>query len=136
MGCGRRSPCSARATRRVADERQPDAPGQRLAERDPAADEAVPGQANGTNPVVLAAPADAKLSDKQYSDAVAATVASLKKDHDVSSAISPLSKAGKSFLSKDGRIGYISTTSSSSCRRRRVIHGSWTSATHLPNSTA
>jgi RND superfamily putative drug exporter len=69
-----------------------------------------PAQANGTNPVVLAAPADAKLSDKQYSDAVAATVASLKKDHDVSSAISPLSKAGKSFLSKDGRIGYISLT--------------------------
>jgi RND superfamily putative drug exporter len=69
-----------------------------------------PAQANGTNPVVLAAPPGAKLSDKNYSDAVDATVKSLKKDKDVSSAISPLSKAGKSFLSKDGRIGYISLT--------------------------
>jgi putative drug exporter of the RND superfamily len=69
-----------------------------------------PAQANGTNPVVIAAPAGAKLSDKKYSDAVAATVKSLKQDHDVSSAISPLSRAGKTFLSKDGRIGYISLT--------------------------
>jgi RND superfamily putative drug exporter len=66
-----------------------------------------PAQANGTNPVVMAAPAGKKLSDKKYSDAIAATVESLKKDHDVSSAVSPLSKAGESSLSKDGRIGYI-----------------------------
>src|SRR3954467_6549039 len=32
-----------------------------------------PLQANGTNPVVLEAPAGAKLSDKQYADAVAST---------------------------------------------------------------
>src|SRR3954468_3339082 len=69
-----------------------------------------PAQANGTNPVVMEAPAGAKLTDKKYSDAVAATVTSLKKDHDVSSAVSPLSNAGKNFLSKDGRIGYISLT--------------------------
>src|SRR4051795_8744625 len=53
-----------------------------------------PAQANGTNPVVMEAPAGAKLTDKKYSDAVAATVTSLKKDHDVSSAVSPLSNAG------------------------------------------
>ena len=69
-----------------------------------------PAQANGTNQVVMEAPAGAKLSDKKYADAIAATVTALKKDHDVAGAVSPLSKAGKSFLSKDGRIGYISLT--------------------------
>ena len=67
-----------------------------------------PVQANGTNPVVMKAPAGAKLKDKKYADAVGATVDSLRKDPAVASATSPLSAAGKNLLSKDGRIGYIS----------------------------
>jgi putative drug exporter of the RND superfamily len=67
-----------------------------------------PAQANGTNPVVMKTPAGTKLSDKKYADAVNATVTSLKKQPLVSSAVSPLSPAGKNHLSKDGRIGYIS----------------------------
>ena len=69
-----------------------------------------PAQANGTNPVVMQAPAGTKLSDKQYADAISATVDGFKRDHDVSAAVSPLSKAGSALLSKDGRIGYISLT--------------------------
>ncbi len=69
-----------------------------------------PAQANGTNPVVMQAPAGAKLTDQKYSGAVDATVKSLEKNPEVSSAVSPLSDAGKAFLSKDGRIGYISLT--------------------------
>src|SRR5690242_6081898 len=67
-----------------------------------------PAQANGSNPVVMKTPAGTKLTDKKYSDAVGATVTSLKKQPLVSSAISPLDPAGKNHLSKDGRIGYIS----------------------------
>jgi putative drug exporter of the RND superfamily len=67
-----------------------------------------PVQANGTNPVVMKVPAGAKLTDKKYSDAVDATVKSLRKQPEVASATSPLSKAGQTFLSKDKRIGYIS----------------------------
>jgi putative drug exporter of the RND superfamily len=67
-----------------------------------------PVQANGTNPVVMKAPAGSKLTDKKYSDAVGATVDSLRKDPAVASATSPLSTTGKNLLSKDGRIGYIS----------------------------
>src|SRR5256885_12703337 len=69
-----------------------------------------PVQANGTNPVVLKTPGGAKLTDKKYSDAVDATVKSLRKEPTVASAISPLSQAGKTFLSKDKQIGYISVT--------------------------
>jgi RND superfamily putative drug exporter len=69
-----------------------------------------PVQANGTNPVVLKTPGGAKLTDKKYSDAVDATVKSLRKEPGVASAISPLSQAGKTFLSKDKQIGYISVT--------------------------
>jgi putative drug exporter of the RND superfamily len=69
-----------------------------------------PVQANGTNPVVMKTPGSAKLTDKKYSDAVDATVKSLRKEPGVASAVSPLSKAGAAFLSKDKRIGYISVT--------------------------
>ena len=68
-----------------------------------------PAQANGSNPVVMKTPAGTKLTDKKYADAVNATVTSLKKQPLVSSAVSPLSTAGQSHLSKkDPRIGYIS----------------------------
>ncbi|HEY7630043.1 MAG TPA: MMPL family transporter [Thermoleophilaceae bacterium] len=70
--------------------------------------ERFPVQANGTNPVVMKVPAGAKLTDKKYSDAVDATVKSLRKEPGVASAVSPLSKAGQNALSKDKTIGYIS----------------------------
>src|SRR6188472_4544872 len=66
-----------------------------------------PSQANGTNPVVLTAPKGAKLSDAKYKTPIDDTVSALKKDPDVASATSPLSKSGKSLNAKNGRIGYI-----------------------------
>jgi catechol 2,3-dioxygenase-like lactoylglutathione lyase family enzyme len=64
-----------------------------------------PSQANGTNPVVLRAPAGAKLTDAKYKQPIDATVAAFKKDPDVRDATSPLD--AKDILSKDARTGYI-----------------------------
>jgi putative drug exporter of the RND superfamily len=64
-----------------------------------------PSQANGTNPVVLRAPAGAKLTDSKYKQPIDATVAAFKKDPDVRDATSPLDQA--SLLAKDQRTGYI-----------------------------
>jgi RND superfamily putative drug exporter len=69
----------------------------------------LPDQANGTNPIVMEADSG-KLTDQKYSDAIGKTVDALKKQPDVRSAISPLSKAGSYALSKDGKIGYIVVT--------------------------
>jgi putative drug exporter of the RND superfamily len=68
--------------------------------------ERLPQQAYGSNPVVLKAKSG-KLTDDQNSQAVADTVSELKKTPHVTSAISPLSKEGSAFLSKDKTIGYI-----------------------------
>jgi RND superfamily putative drug exporter len=69
--------------------------------------ERLPQQAYGSNPVVLKAKSGTKLTDDQNSQAVADTVTELKKTPHVTSAISPLSKEGSAFLSKDKTIGYI-----------------------------
>jgi RND superfamily putative drug exporter len=73
-----------------------------------------PAQANGTNPMVMEAPQGAKLTDKQYADAINTTVSDLQKTPGVGGAVSPLSQQGKDFLSKDQRIGYISLSLSDS----------------------
>ncbi len=67
-----------------------------------------PEQANGTNPVVIAAPSGQKLSDAKYSQAIADATAAFKKDPSVRDATSPLTSEGSDDLSKDGRIGFIS----------------------------
>ncbi len=69
----------------------------------------LPGQAYGSNPLVIESHG-AKLTSAAYSKAVSATVTNLNKDPIVTSAISPLSSAGSDFLSKNGRIGYIPVT--------------------------
>ncbi len=66
----------------------------------------LPSQAYGSNPLVFKTPSG-KLSDSKNSQAISQTVDNLKKDPNVTSAISPLSSEGKNFLSKDGNIGYI-----------------------------
>jgi RND superfamily putative drug exporter len=66
-----------------------------------------PEQANGTNPVVMTAPAGAKLTDAKYEKPIDDAVSALRKDPDVRAATSPLAKAGAAYLSKDERIGYI-----------------------------
>ncbi|HEY6761923.1 MAG TPA: MMPL family transporter [Baekduia sp.] len=66
-----------------------------------------PQQANGSNPVVLTAPAGKKVTDDAYSKPIADTVAALKADPDVRDATSPLSSEGASLLSKDQNIGVI-----------------------------
>jgi putative drug exporter of the RND superfamily len=64
-----------------------------------------PSQANGTNPVVLRAPAGATLTDSKYKKPIDDTVAGFKKDPDVRDATSPLDS--QTLLSKDKRTGYI-----------------------------
>src|SRR6185436_13770616 len=58
-----------------------------------------PTQAYGTNPLVVATDSG-KLTDSKYSNAIKSTVSNLKKESTVTSAISPLSSAGSSQLSK------------------------------------
>ena len=70
-------------------------------------EERFPSQANGTNPVVLRAPDDAKLSASKYKAPVDDTVSALRKDPDVRDATSPLSSKGSSLLTKNASIGYI-----------------------------
>jgi len=66
----------------------------------------LPQQAYGSNPLVIEAP-KGKLTQPQYSAAVAETAKRLNQLGDVNSAISPLSPQGAAFLSKDQSIGYI-----------------------------
>jgi RND superfamily putative drug exporter len=66
-----------------------------------------PTQAYGTNPLVIATDSG-KLTSSKYSNAIKSTVSNLKKLPTVTSAISPLSNAGSSALSKNKQIGYIS----------------------------
>jgi putative drug exporter of the RND superfamily len=66
-----------------------------------------PSQAYGTNPLVVATDSG-KLTDSKYSKAINSSVSALKKTPHVTAAISPLSNAGASALSKDKQIGYIS----------------------------
>ena len=66
-----------------------------------------PSQANGTNPVVLKAPAGEKLNAQKYKQPIDDTVAALKKDPGVRDATSPLSKDGAALLAKDKAVGYI-----------------------------
>ena len=68
-----------------------------------------PTQAYGSNPLVIATDSG-KLTDSKYSKAIKSSVQKLKKTPHVTGAISPLSKAGKSALSKDKQTGYISVT--------------------------
>jgi RND superfamily putative drug exporter len=65
-----------------------------------------PSQAYGTNPLVVATDSG-KLTDSKYSKAIKSTVSNLKKDPNVTAAISPLAKEGAGALSKDKQIGYI-----------------------------
>ncbi len=69
----------------------------------------LPDQAYGTNPIVLEA-GQGKLTDSKNKKAVDNAVKSLKQNPHVIRAVSPLGKAKKVQLSKDGKIGYISVT--------------------------
>jgi RND superfamily putative drug exporter len=71
--------------------------------------ESLPDQANGTNPIVMQS-TKGKLTDSANSKAIGQTVDALRKQADVRSAVSPLSKAGSYALSKDQKIGYIVVT--------------------------
>jgi putative drug exporter of the RND superfamily len=67
----------------------------------------LPEQAYGSNPLVIEAPSGKRLTEPEYSAAVAETVENLEGQPDVNSAVSPLTPAGANFLSKDQTIGYI-----------------------------
>ncbi len=66
----------------------------------------LPEQAYGSNPLVLEA-TKGKLTEPKYAQPVAAVVKRLEGIHYVNSAVSPLSKEGVAFLSKDQTVGYI-----------------------------
>jgi RND superfamily putative drug exporter len=67
----------------------------------------LPKQAYGSNPLVFEATAAKKLTEQKYAQAIGETQKNLEALPDVNSAISPVSKEGTNFLSKDQRIGYI-----------------------------
>ncbi|MGN6256943.1 MAG: MMPL family transporter [Solirubrobacterales bacterium] len=66
----------------------------------------LPEQAYGSNPLVFEAP-KGKLTDPKYAQPVAEVVKRLEALHYVNSAVSPLSKQGAAFLSKDRTVGYV-----------------------------
>jgi len=66
----------------------------------------LPEQAYGSNPLVLEA-TKGKLTEPKYAQPVAEVVKKLEGIHYVNSAVSPLSKEGAAFLSKDQTVGYI-----------------------------
>jgi len=66
----------------------------------------LPQQAYGSNPLVLEA-TRGKLTEPKYAQPVAEVVKNLEAIHYVNSAVSPLSKEGVAFLSKDQTVGYI-----------------------------
>jgi RND superfamily putative drug exporter len=66
----------------------------------------LPEQAYGSNPLVLEA-TKGKLTEPKYAQPVAEVVKKLEGIHYVNSAVSPLSKEGVAFLSKDQTVGYI-----------------------------
>jgi RND superfamily putative drug exporter len=66
----------------------------------------LPQQAYGSNPLVLEA-ASGKLTEPKYAQPVAEVVKRLQAIGFVNSAVSPLSKEGLAFLSKDQTVGYI-----------------------------
>ena len=65
------------------------------------------GASNGTNPIVLRAPAGARLTDAAERRAVTAIAAAYARDPGVRAVVSPLEPAGAAQLSRDGRIGYL-----------------------------
>jgi len=69
-----------------------------------------PSQAYGTNPLVVATDSG-KLTDSKYSKAINSSVSALKKTPHVTAAVSPLSDAGASALSKDKQIPKITVLS-------------------------
>jgi putative drug exporter of the RND superfamily len=66
----------------------------------------LPEQAYGSNPLVIEAP-QGKLTEAEYSAAMAETAKKLNSLEDVNSAVSPVSPQGANFLSKDQSIGYF-----------------------------
>ncbi|ADB48640.1 MMPL family transporter [Conexibacter woesei] len=65
------------------------------------------GASNGTNPIVLRAPAGVRLTDAAERRAVTAIAAAYARDPGVRAVVSPLEPAGASQLSRDARIGYL-----------------------------
>ena len=65
--------------------------------------ERFPSQANGTNPVMLRAPAGEKITASKFKTPIDDTVKAFKNDPDVRGATSPLSSSGKSLLREEER---------------------------------
>ncbi|MBS1884074.1 MAG: MMPL family transporter [Actinobacteria bacterium] len=70
-------------------------------------EENLPKQAYGSNPLVLEAPAGAKLTESKYAKAVEETAKNLEKQPDVNSAMSPLAPGSQTLSQTHPNIGYI-----------------------------
>jgi putative drug exporter of the RND superfamily len=70
-------------------------------------EENLPEQAYGSNPLVLEAPAGAKLTEAKYAKPIEETTRRLEALPDVNSATSPLAKGSQTLSQKDPNIGYI-----------------------------
>ena len=75
-----------------------------------------PEAANGSNPVVLGAPAGKKVTDPQYTSAIQSTVSKYQNDPGVLSVVSPLAGSPQSaqLVSKDQSVAVISVTTKDS----------------------
>ncbi|MBN9623752.1 MAG: MMPL family transporter, partial [Actinobacteria bacterium] len=70
-------------------------------------EENLPEQAYGSNPLVLEAPAGAKLTEGKYAKAVEETAKNLEAQPDVNSAMSPLAQGAQTLSQSHPNIGYI-----------------------------
>ena len=70
-------------------------------------EESLPEQAYGSNPLVLEAPAGAKLTEAKYAKAVEETAKNLEAQPDVNSAMSPLAPGAQTLSQSHPNIGYI-----------------------------
>ncbi|MDW5592823.1 MMPL family transporter [Conexibacter stalactiti] len=68
------------------------------------------GAENGTNPIVLRATGDAKLTDARERAVVQRIAAAYARDPAVKAVISPFEPAGAAQLGRDGKIAYVSLT--------------------------
>ncbi|MCX6389883.1 MAG: MMPL family transporter [Solirubrobacterales bacterium] len=75
-----------------------------------------PEAANGSNPVVLGAPAGKKVTDPQYTSAIQSTLSKYQNDPGVLSVVSPLGATPQSaqLISKDQSVAVISVTTKDS----------------------
>ena len=70
----------------------------------------LPDQANGSNPLVIQAPAGEKVTGSKHKDAIEQTVTAVRAVPHVAKAVNPFGQNGAALISKDQTIAYIPVT--------------------------